>query len=272
MSALPQHKKSPEELAKLRESLGIPIAEEPPELLPSEDNPAPEESAPEPVTPAAAAALPPSGPRTHHSLKRSERLTPVPAEPVTVGAIPVLEAAGGVVTQLPVPTTPLAPAQPPKTVRSMKRSERMGGPISLPSPRPAPADGKLPGQRHSDEELAAIRRRSAVAAIAEGGYLPPQAASAPLLTVGYVLAIGGALMPTLLKLLAKLTASYNVGLAFSSGYHPLVVCAVAALPVAAFIYLKQTLSRHHAAFISIIAVFSLIFAILHYLPQLQYGT
>ena len=261
MSDLPRHKKSPAELAKLRESLGIPP-----------DSGSPADPA-EPVAATPPVDLPTAhGPRTHHSLKRSERIEPPAPEPVIVAQVPVLEAPGGAIEHLAVPAPETVATHEPKPIRSLKRSERMGGPVSLPQQRPAPVDSRLPGHRHSTDELLEIRRRSAVAAIAEGGYLPPQAATKPLLIAGYVLAIGGAAAPTLLKLLAKLTDSYTLGLALSGGYHLLLVGALAALPIAVFIYLKKTLSRHHAAFMAVTALFALIFATLHYFSQLLYGT
>ncbi len=244
MSALPQHRKSPEELAKLRESHGIP----------------PEAGVP--VIPSPSTPLPEPGHRTQHSLKHSERVEPL------VVPVPVLAAPGGGIEHLPVPAAPPAGVLEAKPVRSLKRSERESRPHGS---RPAPAASKLPGNRHSEAQVAEIRRRSAIAAIAGGGFQLPQSARPPLLAVGYLLAIGGAAAPTLLKLLAGLRESYTLGGAMSGGYHLLVACSLAALSVAAYIYFKKTLSRHHAAFISIIAIFALVFSILHYLPQLQYG-
>jgi hypothetical protein len=254
MSALPQRKKTPAELAELRESLGIPID--------AGSEPAPQQPGPATVLPT----------QSQSPKKRPERPQAVPVEPVKVAKVPVLDAPGKGVLQLPIEAEPPPPAHEPKPIRSLKRSERMSGPVMPTQPSPAMANSKLPGHRHSDEELAEIRRRSALAVIAEGGYLPPQAASTALLVVGYVLAIGGAATPKLLKFAAALTESYSLGLILSSGYHLLVGCALLSLPVAVFIFLKKTLSRHHAAFISIIALFSLVFAILHYFSQFQYGT
>ncbi len=277
MSALPTHKKSPAELAKLRESLAMALDDGPPVSPAGTAEPAargiPQAPA-TPVTPAAIGTLLPAaqGPRTQRSLKRSERVAPPAPEPVVVvAAVPILEAPGGPVEHLAVPTEPVTAAHEPKQVRSLKRSERMGGPVSHSQPRPAPADSRLPGHRHSDEELAAIRRRAAMAAIAEGGFEIPEAASTPLIATGYVLALGGAAFPPLLKLLAWLMDSPAVGTVLSSGYHLLVPAALAALPVAAFIYVKKSLSRHHAAFILIIAMLALVFAVLHYIPELRYG-
>ncbi|MEO0017611.1 MAG: hypothetical protein RLZZ522_894, partial [Verrucomicrobiota bacterium] len=247
MSALPQHKKSPEELAKLRETLGIP---------PEAGGPAPP-SLPLPLP--LPEPEPEPGHPTHHSLKHVEPL---------VVPVPVLAAPGGGIEHLAVPAEPPAVVLEAKPVRSLKRSEREIRPHEA---RPAPAASKLPGHRHSEAEVAEIRRRSAIAAIAGGGFQLPQSARPPLLAAGYLLAIAGAAAPTLLKLLASLRESYTLGDAMSGGYHLLVACSLAALAVATYIYFKKTLSRHHAAFIAIIAVFALIFSILHYFPHLRYG-
>jgi hypothetical protein len=262
MSALPQQKKSPEEIAKLRETLGIPV---------EAGSSAPEAPEPAVAAPLADTPMPAHPPRARHSLKRAERTVVLPPDPVVVATVPVLEAPEGGVEHLDVPAQPVPVPHAPKPIRSLKRSERMGGPVSPSQVRPVPAESRLPGHRHSDEELAEIRRRAAMAALAEGGHQLPEAAGVPLFVTGYVLAIGGAATPTALKLLAKLMDSYTLGTALGSGYHVLVAGALAALPVAAFIYLKKSLSRHHAAFIAIIAMFALIFAILHYIPQLRYA-
>lgn len=221
MSTLPTHKKSPEELAKLRDALGVPGHTPAGQPAPPEPPPAPE---PEPV------------------------------------AIPHLD---------PPAHAPSAPHEP-KPVRSLKRSERE--PVQSPRHATAPANSKLPDHRHSPEELAAIRRQGAIAAIKEGGFELPQAASKPVLALAYFLSIGGAAAPTLLRGLANLSESYQLGQAMSEGYHLLVAGTVASLPLAGYIALKRTQSRHHAAFVAITAFFALVFAVLHYFPQLRHGT
>jgi hypothetical protein len=113
--------------------------------------------------------------------------------------------------------------------------------------------------------LAEVRRRDALAVLSQGAYQLPGAAHPALLSLGYLLAMGGAAAPILLDWTSRLTESYTLGTAFSSGYHLLTACTLAALPIAGFIYFKKTLSRHHAAFISIIVFFALVFAVLHYL-------
>ena len=42
--------------------------------------------------------------------------------------------------------------------------------------------------------------------------------------------------------------------------------------IAAFIYFKKPLSRHHAAFIGVMALFVIVFGALYYFPQLRHGT
>jgi hypothetical protein len=223
MSTLPTHRKSPEELARLRDALGVPG--------PTPDPPAPA-SEPEP---------------------------PPPARP---GPIPHLDP----------PSPPKSGPHEPKPVRSLKRSEREPAPAPH---RPATASGplsKLPDHRHSPEEIADIRRRSAIAAIQESTFELPRSASKPLLALAYFLAIGGAASPTLLRGLAKLTESLRLGLVMSEGYHLLLAGTIAALPLAAFIALKRTQSRHHAAILAAISVFAILFSLLHFFPALTYGT
>lgn len=240
MSNLPRQKKSPEELARLRESLGMP--------------PPMEESL-------ATAAEPPHP--AHQTPRHPEWSEVPPGGPmIREEPVPHLE---------PPDSSRAATTHEPKPVRSLKRSERLA-PTDSPPPKATADHGKLPGHRHSDRELEEIRRRSAVAAIAEGGFELPQAASKPLLGLGYLLAIGGAAAPTLLRLFAKLTESYNMGKAFSEGYHLLLAACLAALPLAAYVALKKTQSRHHAAFIASIAFFALVFSVLHYFPSLKHGS
>lgn len=248
MSPLPQQKKTPEELAKLRESLGILATPGP-----GSDSAAPAETPPPtPVDPL----------RIHPSLERSAQ----------VGVPPAPAGPGEAAPHLDLPAPAALPAhQGPKPIRSLKRSERQPPP-SRPRAVPQATSGKLPGFRHSSEELAEIRRRSAVEAIAEGGFEPPASAPKLLLGFGYLLSLGGAAAPTVLGLLAKLTESYQLGMALDEGYHLLLAGCLAALPVAAYIALKKTQSRHHAAFITLIAFFALVFSILHYFPFLRHGT
>ena len=49
-------------------------------------------------------------------------------------------------------------------------------------------------------------------------------------------------------------------------------CSTAAMLLAAFIYLRRPISRHHAAFIAVIALFVIVFGALHFFPQLRHAT
>jgi uncharacterized YccA/Bax inhibitor family protein len=44
------------------------------------------------------------------------------------------------------------------------------------------------------------------------------------------------------------------------------------LAVAAFIGFRKPMSRHHAAFISVLSLFVLVFGALHYFPSLRHAT
>jgi hypothetical protein len=271
MSLLPQRKKSAEEIAKLREALGIGGPPPAGEGLPVEaplTEPAPRPTIPEAVPqeipkPAAVAiaaesipATPPApvpidqtpDPKPVTSLRKSER---VPVLPIEESGPPV----GSVhaPAPLPVPAAPPPPAPPgPRQVRSLRKSEQ--GPLS--AVRPPRPDSKLPIHRRSDQELNEIRRQEALSLIAPPAH--PQSLTAHLAIVipGYLFAIAGAVCYYFYQLEIQFTAS----------------CVAAAVIVAAFIYFKKPLSRHHAAFIGVMALFVIIFGALYYFPQLRHGT
>ena len=255
MSLLPQRKKSAEEIAKLRESFGIP-GQAPAE----EETPAAE---PEPISavvskppaetpkaevvsePPASKAIvaekaipePHHAPRQVRSLKRSER-DPEPAadEPVAVEA-PVTVA-----------------VQPSKPVRSLRKSERIPvAPVEIQTP---PADSALPVHRHNDHELNELRRKAAITMQSPAVHYAMIRAHKALVIPGYLFALGGAVC----------FYYYELSIGITAG------CVAAALLVAGFIFLKKPLSRHHAAFISVIALFVIVFGALHYFPQLRHGT
>lgn len=157
MSLLPQRKKSADELAKLREDLGIP-------------GQAPEAEAPAEVPTGVAPAAPPSLPKQVHSLRKSEHAEALPH------SIP------------PVSGAPSA-APPPKKVRSLRKSEQV--PLPAQPPESAP-DSSLPIHRHSDDEIMRIRRQE-MFAMQTAQPLNPKLIPAHLALVipGYLFAIGG---------------------------------------------------------------------------------
>lgn len=200
MSPLPQRKKSAEEIARLRESLGVPGA------VTEEAPPAPQAAPPEPVE----------------------------------------------VTKPPVAEFAPPPAVEPKPVRSLRKAER-----EAPSRRPeSPPDSRLPHQRHSVRELEEIRRREMLS-------LMNSAPNPRLLPAHPALIIPGYLLPTGMGLALWF---YQIPLPATMG------AVVAALAIAAFLWLRKPVSRHHAAFIGVLSLFLLVFSALHYFPQLRHAT
>lgn len=191
MSPLPQRRKSPEEIAKLRETLGVPAAEPPASTEPETPSPAPP-----PAEPAAQPALPAKPPR---SLRKSDE------------TIPRLE---------------------------------------------SPPDSNLPHQRHSREELDAIRRREAMSMMNTAPNKRLFPAHPALITPGYI---------------ASLIAAAGIWW-YQFPLWATALCAFAAFAIAGLLFVRHPVSRHHAAFITVLAVLLLVFASLYYFPQLRHAT
>jgi hypothetical protein len=254
MSSLPQRKKSAEEIAKLRESLGMVAAPADEETLPKES---PEtESAIRPIAPlpevvakaveiASASSFAPlpaaegDEPKPVKSLKRSERQPELTDKAQPVQRVDSLSSAP-------------RPAHKQKTVRSLRKSEQK--PVHEIHP-PLP-DSKLPIHRHSDEEVQQIRRKEAIAMQSSGGHLLSRVAHPILIIPGYLFAVAGGVCFHFYQLQIEVTAA----------------CLAAAMLIAGFIFFKKPLSTHHAAFIAVICLFVTVFGALHYFPQLRYGT
>ncbi|HVJ47389.1 MAG TPA: hypothetical protein VM511_13445 [Luteolibacter sp.] len=230
---IPKKKKTPEEIAKLRESLGLPGADPAPAAETEPPLPAPE-AAPAPAAP----EVPVSAP------------LPQPAP------LPVQAAA-------PLPETPQpAPvAHPPteaKPVRSLRKSERV--PLPKPAPSASGPDSILPSHRHSEIELNQMRRAAAF----ENRQAPPAThllaitANPFLVGLGYAFAFSAAFMPL---------ADYQYW--FKAPFALTASLAGLSLLVAAFIFLKKKRSVHNACFIAAIAFFTLVFSALYYFPQLR---
>ncbi len=267
MSLLPQRKKSAQEIAKLRESLGI-AGPSPGEDLPVEiETPVPTDAKsprvetvvvpankiPElaPTAPLAPIPAPEAHePKPVRSLKRSERFPVLPVDDHELLDYVLKQA---VAPEIPV-TPPLPVAHGPKQVRSLRKSEQVPLPVDH-RPEPPP-DSKLPFHRHSDKEISEIRRQEAIAM--QSPPVHPQSLTAhPVLVVpGYLFAIAG----------VACIYYYELQLPYTVG------CVVTALLFAAFIFFKKPLSRHHAAFIAVAALFVIVFGALYYFPTLRHGT
>ena len=247
MSLLPQHKKSADEIAKLRESLGIvapaPEVEESSAEIPLTDTAPERKTAPEILEIPGTAKLaeePPSTdmvphliPETHqakevHVFQRAEKIPVLAVEengPPPHSAHPPEAAAVHVLIPSP---SPIPAHHGPKVVRSLRKSEQVPlAPVQPPAP-----DSKLPILRHSDQELNEIRRHDALAA--QALWVHPQSLTAhfSLVVPGYLFAIAGAVcfyFYDVEKHEMRITAG----------------CAAIALLIAAFIFFKKPLSRHH---------------------------
>jgi hypothetical protein len=217
MSSLPERKKSPEEIAKLREHLGI-RGKRPPDQGAHQAHDAPDAGVADAVGQTRA---------VDGSLAR-----PSPAAATAAVAVP--------------------PPTVPKPVRSLRKSERVSV-ADRPVPRAASA---IPQVRHSDDEIARIRRREALALM----HIAPDPRIRPAhplwIAAGY------------LAVAAAAAGAF-------SGWLPPSACASlagVALAVAAVIGLRKPVSRHHAAFILALSLLALIFGALHYFPQLLHAT
>ena len=270
MSLLPQHKKSIEELAKLRESLGIPgqppvsdplsaivpvphaVPEVQHDTLPLES--ASSKSETKPVSAvlnvpesSVLAPLPvPEFPvKQVRSLRRSDRNPVVPPENdhqwSPENESPALPISPGVI---------VSPS--PRAVHSLRKSEQL--PLSRIQP-PAP-DSSLPIHRHSPEEIREIRRQEILAMQKVAVEQVSQKAHWIVVLPGYLFA------------LAAIVGCYY----YEFGIQITVGCLAVSFLVAGFLLIRKPYSRHHAAFIGVMSLLIAIFSVLYYFPQLRYGT
>lgn len=245
MSLLPQRKKSPEEIARLRESLGIPqtqddpAGEAPEQLIPTTHQA--QEIHPEPAVHIDPPASSPD-PFLHRAFHSHQPVhTDSHDEPV-----PVLKEAPPVHPTLqPEPVTP-------KRAKSLKKSEQ--APIPPPNPIASPEQSLAAFHRHSDAELAELRRRDALARLAAPP--PPNLTHAhpAVTTLGYLGPAAAAAGIWFYQVEMRITAS----------------CLAVSLLIAILISFRNPYSRHHAAFIIIAVLFTAAFGALHYFPQLTF--
>ncbi len=246
MSSLPQRKKSADEIAKLREEMGIPSAnmeiEEVIESVVAERITLSEATLERPVElpftlPLPASEIPfpiasISNSRPVRSLKRSER--------------------GTADLQIVPEAVDLSPVHLPETgrvVKSLRKSEQI--PIFAPENYTPPVNSKLPVHRHNGHELDRIRRQGAIQQMQAAGADPQlQIAHLAIVIAGYLFAIAAPFG----------IYFYNIQLALTAS-----ALAIATL-IAGFILLKKPMSRHHAAFLAVIILFVIVFGALHYFP------
>lgn len=286
MSMLPQRRKSAEEIAQLRDSLGVPVSGARPEIV----------SSPEPI---------PALPADPFDLKPGDSFVDdfsfVPM--VDIGdnsAPPVVRQPEPFLTKLealedspkmansfalpeislePTASKPLNPPEQSAPIKAPEPFEPQIMPV-LPSPAPQPSavvvpdplidaapakvvetqacesgEGKIPSQKHTPAEIERLRRQMAFAQI-ESVYNPGLQKAHPfLVALGYI------------PVLAAVLIAYF--------YHqPIIVTAPFvgfSLLIALIILLRKPISRHHAGFIFAICFLAIAFGILHYFPQLQHA-
>jgi len=198
MTPLPQSRKSPEEIAKLRESFGVPA----------------------------------TGQAAVQETVPAEKPKPVPAKTA--------------------PPEPDADHQS-KPVRSLRKSERLDDAV----PRlESPPDSNIPHQRHSPEELEQIRRREVLSMMNTAPNRRLFPAHPALIAPGYLAIVVAAAGLWFYQIPLWATA----------------ICAVISFAVATLLFLRHPVSRHHAAFIAVLAVLLLAFSALYYFPQPRHAT
>ncbi|MBB5352025.1 hypothetical protein HNR46_002266 [Haloferula luteola] len=267
MSALPERRKSAEELAKLRASLGIDGDAPPPPDLKHQAPPPPLARKPDgkkesPSAPAASKKAGVKKTAAKKAAKAGEPASKAARGPSAPSASAVLEAEEG-----------RSAAQTPKVVRSLKKSEQ--GPIRQAKVPVANGEGALPARRHTEEELRRFRLGESNPADLPAAQLAKLTAAwwviAPLYAVGVVGLILSFSMEQQAKTqmtgtLARLALRPNAPQWFFS---PLAVGSGIMLLGAGWIAWKRTRSAHHAGFMTILAILFVTFGILHFFPELH---
>lgn len=285
MSPLPERRKTPEELAKLRESLGIP-AEGPPAGAPGvkRDEPADETEvealksavfeSPEEETAAMDAPAPemetpdPSAEERAEELEdgdeeAAEKLVPEEGE----------EDPGG---DLEGSTEPKHPDHLP--AHSLRKSAGLA--VDQPKPVRHRSDGSLPARRHTDAELMKLRRIEKGPEETPVDYLSRRTLALPAVISLYALAV----LSVAVLLMESLWWSRTPPLDLPFGwmrdwviqdwYRVSVMGIVGGLAVGSLLFAgwvawRRPLSRHHAGFVVIMAVLVLVFGTLYFFPNLH---
>jgi hypothetical protein len=149
---------------------------------------------------------------------------------------------------------PEDPSDDGRSRRSMRRSE-----WDAAGPRDRPEGGarvsQLPLRRHSADEISRMRRDEALARFepgSEASHTRFRRSHPALVVFGYL----GALGETSSFFVKNFTIEILAG-----------TFGLAAL-VALLVFWRYPLSRHHSAFIAILALTILVFAVLHHFPEL----
>ncbi len=235
---IPKKKKTPEEIAALREGLGIP-EELPPAGAPRQRTETP--PLPVPEEPAADEAPPAS------------TIAPVPSSdnrPSAIDEIPANKLREPVV-HLDLPPAPNAEPDAP-VYHSLRKHELPLAPAPFVTSKTT-----LPSHRHEPGDIAQLRKREAIAKLSDP--TPDPMIRLKKITAGPLL-----LIP------AYVLAASAAAAAWQRVHHVtpivlLVLCAALTL----FIFIRKKRSRHHAAILTIVILMTLAFGGLHYAPFFQ---
>lgn len=249
---MPERRKTPEELAALRESLGIP----PTRGAPQQAEPAPRELAENGS--GALEGLPLAG-----AAEPTESVFEPSGKPI---AETVLREHGGI--RMEVDSRPL--------VRTLRKSRSLSvDQPKKPSSRRTP--GMIPEKRHSVQELNQLRKAAQLSPPV--GNLIPKRAHPILLGALYVVGC----IPVIAALFSAVgdrapysTLSFEWLMQLCHTEDDLmlrfgVLCSGAVLLIlsAGWLAWARPLSRHHAGFMTIVAVLVLVFGTLYFFPQLH---
>ncbi|MEP4076485.1 hypothetical protein [Haloferula sp.] len=294
MSPLPKKKKTPEELAALRESLGI-SSEGPPQGAPGVmgEGPVAAPEAPPEDPPRKSKApvvekrtLPAKEPKEAEKVEPEESEEPAGKEKAVV----LKSEEAPVVKSKPAKTfrkSASLPVDKPKKVTSKnsgklptrRRSDAERIPLEKPAKSVSGGGAKLPTRKHTDQELARIRHTPLPGGEVAAAQIPNQAAGIFMLIAVY--GVGGLLMIlAALGALAARTSPFDLPFDwlrnavdwpnFTMIVYGIMTAGVAVMLLGGgWIFFKKPISQHHAAILTIIAVLVLVFGTLYFFPELH---
>jgi hypothetical protein len=238
---IPDKKKTREEIAALREGLGIP------DSIPQPGAP---RQRPQQASPSPAAPAPQPAPGTH-VIPPTDKLVLDPTHPDH----PLPDGADEPVIHLDVVPLPAEPVKPePKPIHTLRKHD-----LPLAPAPPVTHKTALPSHRHDPRDIAEIRKREALASLQQPAMNPAanlrkQTASPFLYVPGYLFAIVAA------------------ATAYQRFHHltPIVLLSLSAL-IMIFIAARKPHSRHHAALLFILIFLTLAFGGLHYAPLFNHA-
>ena len=242
MSPLPQRKKSPEELASLRESLGIPP-----------DSPA--SPPPDPGNP----ATPPNSDSP-----------PDTSEPTTPKFAPSPEAAPTTSSSPHADSPPAAPEKPPTPLAPQSLRKSNGLIVDRPKGQTSRSDANaIPTRRRTDQELKEIRRAALISPNPTTVVTRKLAHPITLFAI-YCIALSGIVIgfagvavgqaspidlpyPWLRDWVKSATFIHQLFAIFATTAAIMLLCA-------AWLAIFRPISRHHAGFLFLIAILTLAFS------------